>query len=242
LGGNAVAVTLAVLLLGGAGFAGYQMVSGEADGSEPTAASPTSPARSAAHSGTHHESSAPAPTTPAQAPKAKGPTDTLPAGCARQLDAGTKAIAAADQSYRDWHGHTQADLDYRAGKKSWAATRAIWADTKKRGASDVTSFRTARGAYTQTAGEGCVTIDRATAGPKVVRCLDRFRAMDVAIGAGGKVNDDWHHHVQMMKRKDHTNPAVYTKEWRSMVNGAGPSQTTYRNAKAAYDRAPSCER
>lgn len=252
-GGKAVAAVLGLLLAGGLGFGAWQLMS---DDDSTAATSPTAPgstdsgsASSSEHGGGHSSgdpsdaaASASEPST-ASSPVSQTPAPSdgsLPAGCKSQLDAGDKAVKAAGVSYRNWSGHTNADKDYRAGKISWEQTKKIWADTKKNGDRDVAGFTKAYEPYDKARAAGCSAIARDSASPEVKRCLDRAGLLDKAVGAGRNVNRDWDKHVQMMKRKDHTNPETYLKEWRSMVSGAGPNQQAFAKARSAYDKAPTC--
>lgn len=254
-GGTALAVVLGLVLVGGVGFGAYQLLSDDGDDTT-SASSPSAPAGTASesasgsdhstHSGTDDAASAAAPSDPSgsssAASQTPAPSDgSLPAGCRTQLDAGDKAVKAASASWRSWTGHTNADKDYRAGKISWDQTKKIWADTKKNGDSDVSGFDKAYKPYVSAKSGGCDSIDRGTASPQVRDCLDRAGVLDKAVGAGRDVNGDWGKHVAMMKRKDHTNPETYLKEWRSMVSGAGPNQQAFAKARSAYDKAPSCD-
>lgn len=231
---------LLLLLLAGAGYAAFRSTGGEESGRAPatSAPSPRSASTAAKSSAAATIDPGAAKTTPATS--SQSATVKLSAGCKGQLAAGQKVIVAADTSYKHWHGHTQADLDYRTGKSSWAKTQRIWRETKKAGDGDVARFRTAHTAYAKAAPKGCASLERADAGPAVTRCLERFKVVDKAVKAGDKVNGDWKRHVQMMKHKDHTNPRTYAKQWRSMVDGSGTGQRAYRTAKAAYVKAPSC--
>lgn len=254
-GGAPVAAVLGLLLVGGLGFGAWQLMSDDG-GDTTSASSPTSPGATASesasgsdhntHSGTDDSASAAAPsepsTTSSSASQTPAPSDgSLPAGCRSQLDAGDKAVKAAGASWSSWTGHTNADKDYRAGKISWDQTKKIWADTKKNGDSDVSGFTKANSTYQGSKSGGCDTIDRDSASPQVRDCLERAGTLDKAVVAGRNVNGDWGKHVAMMKRKDHTNPETYLKEWRSMVSGAGPNQDAFAKARTAYDKAPSCD-
>lgn len=251
-GGNLVAAGLAVVVVAGAGYAGFRLFGGSDDseqagasspaavssaGSTPTAQGESSSAATEASSSSASSSSSPSTSSSSSSSSGGGG---LPAGCKEQLKAGAKAISAADRSYGHWHGHTQADLDYRSGKNTWAKTKKIWGETKKTGDADVADFRKADATYTKAAKGGCRSVERDGARQDVTRCLDRFAKVDAAVGAGRKVNDDWNRHVQMMKHKDHTDPKVYLKQWRSMVDGAAPNQKAYTAARGAFAKAPPC--
>ncbi len=44
--------------------------------------------------------------------------------------------------------------------------------------------------------------------------------MTVAVAAAGAMVDDWSHHVEMMKDREHSDPAQYGRRWRAMVAAA----------------------
>jgi hypothetical protein len=142
-------------------------------------------------------------------------------GCGKAVTLARSAVKAATPSFSHWASHVRAQLDYDAGAATLEQTQARWAATKATADADIAGFRTARTAFEGARG-GCaeatgVPADQADV---LTSCRSELGAAATAVTAAGGVVDDWGAHVEMMKGKEHTDPAQYGRMWRDMVTAA----------------------
>jgi hypothetical protein len=148
-------------------------------------------------------------------------------------------VAAAQPSYSHWAGHVRAQLDYDAGTATLEHTRARWASTKATADADLAGFATAYGAF-QAVQDGCgsQTPDDSVASD----CRSEFASASSAVTAAKAVVDDWAAHVEMMKGKEHTDPAQYGRMWRDMVRAAPPDLDRFAQASLDLSDHTGCPR
>ncbi|MDF3049316.1 MAG: hypothetical protein K0R87_954 [Pseudonocardia sp.] len=121
----------------------------------------------------------------------------------------------------------RAQIDFNTGAADLEQTRARWAATKATADADIAQFSTALAAFGPV-GDGCAQgrslaspASASTAvNPVLVACRSEFDAVSTAVAAAGAVVDDWSHHIEMMKDKEHIDPAQYGQQWREMVQAA----------------------
>jgi hypothetical protein len=156
---------------------------------------------------------------------------------------GDRLAPAAGASYRDWATHVNAQLQLDRGRITLAETEAMWAASRKGGATDVRSFAAARAAWDKVAGAcSSVSADATSATRAAVRaCVDRYDAVRAVAARGAEVNEQWAAHLQMMADKAHTDGAAYSRRWRRMVQDAPPVLKAYAAARERMDAAPPCE-
>jgi hypothetical protein len=162
--------------------------------------------------------------------------------CRDALLRGDRLAAAADASYRDWATHVDAQLQLDRGRTTLAETEAMWAASRKRGATDVRSFAAARVAWDKVAGAcSSVSADTGSTRAAVRACVNRYDAVRAVAARGAEVNEQWAAHLQMMADKAHTDGAAYSRRWRRMVQDAPPVLKAYAAARERMDAAPPCE-
>jgi hypothetical protein len=162
------------------------------------------------------------------------------AACRAEVAAGEAAVAAANQSYRDWSAHTQAQVDLDAGRTTTRQATAIWADTGSRGQADVAAFDAALAAYRQASG-ACAGLSGVPGpdGASAQACAARGAAIATAAAAGEKVNADWAAHVRMEAGEESLR-GDYPRVWRDMVRAAPAHLRPFKAAYDALSSAASC--
>jgi hypothetical protein len=154
------------------------------------------------------------------APAARAETAAVQ-GCTKAVTLARSAVKAATPAYSHWANHVRAQLDFDAGAATLEQTRERWAATKATADADIAGFRTALTAF-QAARAACgepagLAADQADV---VTSCRSELGAASDAVATAATVVDDWAAHVEMMKGKEHTDPAQYGRMWRDMVNAA----------------------
>lgn len=164
--------------------------------------------------------------------------------CEEAVAAARQAVAAARPSYSHWAGHVRAELDYDAGAATLEQTRARWAATKATGDADVAAFAAAYARFDRVRG-GCADGSgppAAVPDPVMSTCRPEFAAASTAVAAGKAVVDDWAAHVEMMKGKEHTDPAQYGQRWRDMVRAAPVDLDRFARAQLELTAHVDCPR
>ena len=191
------------------------------------------------------ESSAPA--SPAPAGSATADPTAPPAAllaCVGSLERGAAVTTAADASRDHWGTHVRAQTDYDAGAITRQQMLDTFAATKASGPADLAAFDAAKAEYTPVS-SGCAGLDPNAMGPRwqpvATQCGQRAAGMTAAMQAGDAVVADWRAHVEMMQNKPHTDPNVYGKMWRDMVNAAPPHLDGFTTARDALNQEPPCQ-
>lgn len=186
---------------------------------------------------------APGPAAPSTAPVDQvAAVREVTRACETAVATARNAVAAARPSYSHWAGHVRAQLDYDAGTATLEQTRARWASTKATADADLAAFATAYAAY-DAAKDGCA--ERAAPAdqdPVMTECRSVFAPASAAVAAGRAVVDDWTAHVEMMKGKEHADPAQYGQMWRDMVRNAPANLDRFAKASLALADAAGCPR
>ncbi len=167
--------------------------------------------------------------------------------CARAVALGRDVIAAAQPSYSHWAGHVRAQIDFNTGAADLEQTRARWAATKATADADIAQFSTALAAF-EPVRDGCAQgrslaspASASTAvNPVLVACRSEFDAVSTAVAAAGAVVHDWSHHIEMMKDKEHIDPAQYGQQWREMVQAAPANLDRFARASLELTNHADC--
>ncbi len=175
-------------------------------------------------------------------PSAPGTAPPRLDACRHELQQGDRLAAAADASYRDWANHVDAQLTLDQGRTTLAQTEALWAASRKHGATDVQRFGAARTAWDEVAGAcSSASATPGTAPAALQACVSRQAAVRAVAAKGAEVNAQWAAHLVMMAHKASTDGAVYSRRWRQMVQEAPPVLQDYAGARRHLDAAPRCE-
>ena len=179
-------------------------------------------------------------------PVADRPTEASVRACETAVARARDAVAAARPSYSHWSGHVHAQLDYDAGTATLEQTRERWASTKATADADLADFARAYAAF-EAVQDGCAPPPGQAAGPGdqddvMTQCRSEFVSVATAVAAAKAVVDDWAAHVEMMKGKEHTDPAQYGRMWRDMVRAAPPDLARFAQASLAMSDHVDCPR
>jgi hypothetical protein len=157
-----------------------------------------------------------------------------------------EVVVAAQPSFSHWSGHVRAEVDLDAGRATLEQTRARWAATKATADADLADFATAYSAF-EAVQDGCADraaqADRAVVpSPTMAECRTEFAALSTAVTAAKAVVDDWSAHVEMMKGKEHTDPAQYGRMWHDMVAAAPTNLARFSEASLELTNHVDCPR
>lgn len=165
------------------------------------------------------------------------------ADCADRTRLGDALAKAAAASAKSWSAHAGAQVSLDAGKISYARAGEIWADSKKNAAAELSGFKTASSAYSES-DRGCEDVEAQTAGSSVesqgADCAARDRAQAKVAKTGKAVNDQWAAHVAQMKTKATSAGPAYHDKWMDFVSDSKPVLAAYDSAAKALAKAPAC--
>jgi hypothetical protein len=127
----------------------------------------------------------------------------------------------------------QLTLDH--GRTTLAQTEALWAASRKHGATDVQRFGAARTAWDEVTGAcSSASATSGTAPAALQACVSRQAAVRAVAAKGAEVNAQWAAHLVMMAHKASTDGAAYSRRWRQMVQEAPPVLRTTRVHAATW--------
>jgi hypothetical protein len=164
--------------------------------------------------------------------------------CGRAVALARDTVRAAQPSYSHWAGHVRAQVDFDTRTATIEQTRERWAATKATADADISGFRTALAAFDPERG-GCAERPGSAGAdqdPVLATCRTEFGFASAAVTAATAVVDDWSAHVDMMKGKEHTDPAQYGRMWRDMVTAAPDDLDRFARASLDLTQHVDCPR
>ena len=165
------------------------------------------------------------------------------AQCHARVAAGNEWAAVTATSASHWKQHYMASVRYNDGEISLEQAEAEFAESKAQGPADMRALSEAESQYSRLRGACAdLVVDDMPEGwsQEAQQCLDRAEAIDEVVATGTEVNDDWSHHLEMMRTKADTDPEVYQQRWRAMVQAAPETMGPYEAAASDLEDAPSC--
>jgi len=165
------------------------------------------------------------------------------AQCHARVAAGNEWAAVTAVSASNWKQHYTASVQYNAGEIILEQAEAEFAESKAQGDEDMDAVSAADAQYSDLEGacEDLSADDMPERWSQAAQeCLDRAASIEDVVATGSEVNDDWSHHLEMMRNKADTDPEVYTERWRAMVEAAPATMEPYEAAASDLKNAPAC--